>query len=83
MDNKGHVRLTPHQICAVGCETPTINYNRYSGKKYRYFYAITSDVDDMLSAGQIYKAQRIILPLFCSFKMRQIDSFYFNTFVVI
>ncbi len=28
---------------------------RFSGKKYRYFYAITSDVDDVLSAGQIYK----------------------------
>ena len=23
--------------------------------KYRYFYAITSDVDDEISAGQIYK----------------------------
>lgn len=55
VDNKGHIRLTPQQLCHVGCETPTINYGQISGKKYRYFYAITSDVDDILSAGQAYK----------------------------
>jgi carotenoid isomerooxygenase len=55
VDIKGHIRLTPQQLCAVGCETPTINYKKFSGKKYRYFYAITADVDDILSAGQIYK----------------------------
>ena len=49
------IRLKPQQLCHVGCETPTINYNFYGGKKYRYFYAITSDVDDEISAGQIYK----------------------------
>ena len=55
VDKKGHVRLSPQKLCSVGCETPTINYNRYTGKKYRYFYGITSDVDDVLSAGQVYK----------------------------
>ena len=55
VDKKGHIRLTAQQLCHVGCETPTINYNKFSGKKYRYFYAITSDVDDKDSAGQIYK----------------------------
>ena len=55
VDNKGHVRLTPQQLCSVGCETPTINYGNFSAKKYRYFYAITADVDDVLSAGQVYK----------------------------
>lgn len=28
---------------------------RYNGKKYRYFYAITADVDDPVSAGKVYK----------------------------
>ena len=28
---------------------------RVNGKKYRYFYAITSDVDDPVSSGRIYK----------------------------
>ena len=55
VDNKGHIRLTPQQLCHVGCETPTINYALKSGKKYRYFYAITADVDDVISAGQAYK----------------------------
>ena len=54
-DKKGHIRLTPQQICNVGCETPTINYTLKSGKPYRYFYAITADVDDVISAGQAYK----------------------------
>ena len=30
-------------------------FSRFNGKKYRYFYAITSDVDDSESAGKIYK----------------------------
>ena len=49
------VRLAPEQLCDVGCETPTIYYEKYNGKKYRFFYAITSDVDDPVSAGRIYK----------------------------
>ena len=28
VDQHGHIRLTPQQLCHVGCETPTINYNR-------------------------------------------------------
>ena len=28
VDRHGHIRLTPQQLCHVGCETPTINYNR-------------------------------------------------------
>ena len=28
VDSKGHIRLTPQQLCHVGCETPTIYYNR-------------------------------------------------------
>ncbi len=30
VDNKGHVRLVPQQLCSVGCETPTINYAKYA-----------------------------------------------------
>ncbi|XP_026315557.1 carotenoid isomerooxygenase-like isoform X2 [Hyposmocoma kahamanoa] len=28
-----------------GCETPRIHYDLYNGRPYRYFYAISSDVD--------------------------------------
>ena len=39
-----------HTLCLS-----STNICRYNSKKYRYFYAITSDVDDVLSAGQVYK----------------------------
>ena len=42
----------------MGCETPTIYYERHNGKPYRFFYAITSDVDDEESAGKIYKVNK-------------------------
>ncbi|XP_059617136.1 carotenoid isomerooxygenase [Phlebotomus argentipes] len=35
----------PELLCDLGCETPRINYEKYGGKEYRYFYAISSDVD--------------------------------------
>ncbi|KAG4068726.1 hypothetical protein HA402_002417 [Bradysia odoriphaga] len=35
----------PESLCSVGCETPRIHYDSYSGKKYRYFYAISADLD--------------------------------------
>ncbi|XP_037953888.1 carotenoid isomerooxygenase isoform X1 [Teleopsis dalmanni] len=37
--------VRPELLCDLGCETPRINYERFLGKKYRYFYAISSDVD--------------------------------------
>ena len=41
-------------ITHIGCETPTINYDRFNGRKYRYFYAISSDVDAE-NAGMVMK----------------------------
>lgn len=39
-----HPYVYPEILCDLGCETPRIN--RYTiGKKYRFFYAISSDVD--------------------------------------
>lgn len=40
-----HVFCKPERLCDLGCETPRIYYERYMGKPYRYFYAISSDVD--------------------------------------
>ena len=48
--------MTSDPLCYVGCETPIIN-PVFQGKKYRYFYAITSDIDDPISAGQVYKVR--------------------------
>ncbi|XP_063218959.1 carotenoid isomerooxygenase isoform X2 [Bacillus rossius redtenbacheri] len=39
------VVVVPELICDVGCETPRIHYERHLGRPYRYFYAISSDVD--------------------------------------
>lgn len=35
----------PEKLCNMGCETPRINDCKTAGKQYRYFYAISSDVD--------------------------------------
>ncbi|XP_058061227.1 carotenoid isomerooxygenase [Anopheles bellator] len=35
----------PELLCDLGCETPRIHYERHLGRPYRYFYAISSDVD--------------------------------------
>lgn len=37
--------VRPEMLCDWGCETPRIYYERHNGKRYRYFYAISSDVD--------------------------------------
>lgn len=39
------IYCTPELLCALGCETPRINYDTYLGREYTYFYAISSDVD--------------------------------------
>ncbi|ENN81377.1 hypothetical protein YQE_02194, partial [Dendroctonus ponderosae] len=41
----GNIHVKAEKLCNLGCETPRIYYERYSGRKYRYFYAISSDVD--------------------------------------
>lgn len=39
------IHVVPELLSDVGCETPTINYEKCSGEFYRYFYAMSSDVD--------------------------------------
>ena len=48
------VSIQPGLLCDAGCETPTIHYAKYNGRKYQYFYAITSDVDGD-NAGKVMK----------------------------
>jgi len=43
--DKNVVFVVPELLVDIGCEVPTINYERFSGKSYRFFYAICSDVD--------------------------------------
>ena len=62
------IYLTPGRICNVGIETPTINYDVCNGKPYRYFYGISSDVDDPVSSGKLYKVHNIEMTF--SFEIR-------------
>lgn len=39
------IYCVPERLCDIGCETPRINEKQSNGKKYRFFYAISSDVD--------------------------------------
>jgi len=38
-------KIMAETIVDIGCETPRINYEQHNGRPYRYFYAISSDVD--------------------------------------
>jgi len=35
----------PELLCDLGCETPRVYYEEHLGREYKYFYAISSDVD--------------------------------------
>ncbi|XP_025269759.1 carotenoid isomerooxygenase [Camponotus floridanus] len=50
----GKIFVKPELLCDVGCETPRINADFYLGKEYRYFYAISCDMD-MDNPGTLIK----------------------------
>lgn len=56
------VFVVPERLCNLGCETPRINYQYFFGKPYRFFYAISSDVDasnpGTVSCIRLYKVNR-------------------------
>lgn len=41
----GRIFVRPELLCDVGCETPQINMDFHLGREYRYFYAISCDMD--------------------------------------
>lgn len=41
----GSINVKPELLCDMGCETPRINYDKYLGKKYRYYFSIGCDID--------------------------------------
>ncbi|XP_076293065.1 neither inactivation nor afterpotential B isoform X1 [Lasioglossum baleicum] len=50
----GNIFVKPELLCDLGCETPRLNYDCFLGREYRYFYAISSDVD-LENPGTIIK----------------------------
>ncbi|XP_053612969.1 carotenoid isomerooxygenase [Plodia interpunctella] len=51
-------RLVCARLADLGCETPRIHYDLVNGRPYRYFYAISSDVDAE-NPGTIIKVDTI------------------------
>merc|ERR1719378_912617 len=49
------VLLTHQQIADVACEFPAIYYKKYNGKKYKYFYVASTDLDTPELTGAILK----------------------------
>jgi len=47
------MEVESEEICDVGCETPTIFYQKFNGAKYRYFYGINSDVDSAVPGSLV------------------------------
>ncbi|KAF2894758.1 hypothetical protein ILUMI_11414 [Ignelater luminosus] len=41
----GKIFVKPELLCNIGCELPRINYEKYLGKEYQYFYAMGMDID--------------------------------------
>ncbi|XP_067214323.1 carotenoid isomerooxygenase [Linepithema humile] len=41
----GRIFVKPELLCDIGCETPRINTDSCLGSEYRYFYAISCDMD--------------------------------------
>lgn len=39
------IYCVPEKLGSLGCETPRVNDTKSAGKNYRFFYAISSDVD--------------------------------------
>ncbi|XP_064072232.1 carotenoid isomerooxygenase-like [Vanessa tameamea] len=51
-------RVEPKLLADLGCETPRIHYDLHNGRAYRYFYAISSDVDAE-NPGSIIKVDTV------------------------
>ncbi|KAJ3624233.1 hypothetical protein MTP99_017875 [Tenebrio molitor] len=54
----GEIFVKPENLSDLGCETPRINYEQYLGKEYRFFYAISADVD-AANPGTIIKVDTV------------------------
>ncbi|KAK9504943.1 hypothetical protein O3M35_009109 [Rhynocoris fuscipes] len=55
----GDIYAIPELLCDLGCETPRVNYPLHLGVKYRYFYAISSDVD-LENPGTLIKVDTLM-----------------------
>lgn len=78
------IYCVPEQLCNIGCETPRINEKHSNGKNYRFFYAISSDVDADAPGTvmtyfheinrSIYKLSHLKMNLLLHFQLIKVDA---------
>lgn len=68
--SNGSIFVKPELLCNLGCETPRINSESCLGKEYRYFYAMSSDVD-IEYPGTV---TRFIFKIVIFFKLRRSNT---------
>lgn len=49
MTHNGSILCKPESLSEAKCELPAINYNRCHGKEYQFFYAISTEGDNVAS----------------------------------
>ncbi|XP_011861086.1 PREDICTED: carotenoid isomerooxygenase-like [Vollenhovia emeryi] len=54
----GRIFVKPELLCDVGCEIPRINTDFHLGKEYRYFYAVSFDMD-LKNPGTLIKVDTV------------------------
>ena len=64
LKSDGSVFCKPEILCDIGCELPRINYEKYLGKDYQFFYALSATVElenaGILVKGDVRKKTKLI-----------------------
>lgn len=56
----GSIHCTPEILCAgQKVEGPRINYDKYNGQKYRYFYSLSDDVQKLVKVDTVEKTFKL------------------------
>ncbi|KAI8505055.1 Beta,beta-carotene 15,15'-monooxygenase [Branchiostoma belcheri] len=55
----GTVFCTPEKLCPGTVELPRINYDHYNGKKYRFFYGISGQIDLLVKGDAQTKSSKV------------------------
>ncbi|XP_078679875.1 carotenoid-cleaving dioxygenase, mitochondrial-like isoform X2 [Branchiostoma floridae x Branchiostoma belcheri] len=61
----GTVFCTPEKLCPGTVELPRINYEHYNGKKYRFFYGVSGQIDLLVKGDAQTKSSKVWKELGC------------------
>ena len=56
LGSDGNIQVTAEIIADVSCELPRVNSPKYTGKKYKYFYGSSFDIDGQHPGGVSFLA---------------------------